>query len=225
MRDALVDARFVTRINRFRVRAELGDGLADAHLPNPGRLRELLLPGVSLRLVPIAGASRSTGFDVLAVRRSGEWVCLDTRLANTAVADALSARSLPEFSGYRVVRPEARRHDSRFDFVLEEPGRCWLEVKMCSLVVGDRGLFPDAPTLRGTKHVRELASLVRHGVRAALLFVVVRHASRFSPNDVTDPPFGAALRAAIDAGVEVSARRAQLRGRRLVLGTRVPIDL
>ena len=220
-----VDARFVSRPNRFRVLADLrGDSVA-AHLPNPGRLRELLEPGARLRLVPVAGANRLTSHVVLAVRRWREWVCLDTRLANAAVADALAMRTLPEFSRYRRHRGEVRWQDVRFDFLLEDPDRCWLEVKSCSLVQGGVARFPDAPTVRGARHLGRLACLALRGNRAAVLFVVVRHAARFAPNDAADVAFGEALRMAAAAGVEVLARRASLQGRRLVLGARVPIDL
>ena len=225
MSEPLLRARFVSRPNRFRVRAEFQGTRVDAHLPNPGRLGELLEPGVVLRLLPACDTGRSTACDVLAVRRDGAWVCLDTRLANAAVAEALARHALPEFSCYRVARAEARWQDSRFDFLLEDPGRCWLEVKSCSLVVRGVACFPDAPTVRGAKHLERLACLSRRGTRAAVLFVVVRRATRLAPNDITDPAFGDALRNAAAACVEVLARRASLRGRRRVLGGRLPIDL
>ncbi len=225
MSEAPVDARFVSRPNRFRVRADFHGVRVGAHLPNPGRLRELLVPGAALRLLPARGVGRATAYDVLAVRQGREWVCLDTRLANAAVADALAQRTLPEFSRYRTARPEARWRDSRFDFLLENPGRSWPEVKSCSLVVEGLARFPDAPTARGTRHLDHLASLARRGTRAAILFVIVRRAAQFAPNDAMDPAFGKALRVAAAAGVEVWAHRAFLNRCRLVLGDRVPIDL
>ncbi len=225
MKASPVDARFVARVNRFRVRVELGGTIVDAHLPNPGRLGELLAPGIRVRMVPANSSNRTTAYDLLAARCGREWVCLDTRLANVAVRDALDARTLPEFSMYGITRQEVRWRDSRFDFLLEKPGRCWVEVKSCSLVRDGRALFPDAPTARGTKHLRGLASLARHGAHAAVLFVVVRRAVCFSPNDAADPAFGQALRDAADAGVEIHARRASLHGRHLVLDQPLPTDL
>ena len=88
-----------------------------------------------------------------------------------------------------------------------------------------RALFPDAPTERGTRHLRELSALARRGNRAALLAVVVRRATRFSPNDAAGPEFGEALRVAQRAGVEIHARLAALRGQELVLGASIPVDL
>lgn len=219
------EVRLLARPNRFRVRVSWNRQELNAFLPNPGRLQELLRPGSPLRLVPKEGVGRRTRFDVLAVRHGGEWVCLDTRLANAAVGEALEARSLPEFARYRIIRSEVPWHTSRFDFRLEDPGLCWLEVKSCSLVQAGRALFPDAPTCRGVRHLQELTRLARSGAATAVLFVVVRRSARFSPNDATDPDFGVALRKADAAGVEIVARQASLRGLRLSLGGRVPIDL
>lgn len=225
MSASFVPGRFVSRLNRFRVQVRVHGRIEGAYLPNPGRLRELLVPDTSLRLVRARGADRRTRFDVLAGLHGGEWVCLDTRLANTAVADALAAGSLPGLSAYREIRAEAPTGDSRLDFRLARPGTCWIEVKCCSLVVRGRALFPDAPTQRGARHLRALSARARRGDRAVLLVVVVRRATRFSPNDAADPAFGRALRAAQLSGVEVRAHLAALRGPELVLGRRIPVDV
>ncbi len=220
-----VDARFRSRPNRFLVIATRGGEPIKAFLPNPGRLRELLRPNARLRLLPAANSRRSTSFDVLAVQAGERWVCLDTRLANEAVAWALRERRLLEFRRFRFIDREVKCRDVRFDFGLESPGKSWLEVKACSLVVRRRALFPDAPTQRGVKHMRRLMDRVQKGDGAAVLFIVMRDAERFAPNDATDPAFGDALRRAFSAGVGVRAYRAHLRGRRLILGSRIPTDL
>ncbi len=220
-----IEARFVERPNRFLIRATVGRRTVEAYLANSSRLGELLLPGARLRVVPAEGEQRSTRYDALAVWKGGEWVCLDTRLSNLAVAEALRVRILPEFARFRSVRAEARWRESRFDFLLQNPGRCWLEVKTCSLLRGRRAVFPDAPTARGTRHVSHLAELAARGDAAALLILVLRRAERFSPNDETDPEFVRALRSAKEAGVDIIARRAHLRGLRLEVDRRIPIDL
>lgn len=222
---AWIEARFRSRPNRFVVRAARGRHVVDAFLPNPGRLEELLQPGVPLRLRPATGPHRSTRYDVLAAQADRQWVCLDTRLANAAVAEVLRQKAFAEFRQHRSFRSEPPWSHGRFDFLLEDPGRCWLEVKMVSLVVDRLALFPDAPTARGARHLRELAGLARSGDRAAVLFLVVRRASRFAPNASTDPAFANALREAADAGVEVLVRRASLRGDRLAIGARLPTTL
>jgi len=225
MTPTLVEGTFLKRPNRFLVHARIGNRVVPAFLPNPGRLQELLGAGTRLRLVPRRRDRRATGFDVLAVRAGEEWICLDTRLPNAAVADALRRGLLPEFAGEGRARAEVPFKDVRFDFLLDGPARHWLEVKMCSLVVRGRAFFPDAPTSRGTHHLQRLAEAVGRGDRGSILFLVVREASRFAPNEATDPAFAEALRSAVRVGVQVVARRASLRGASLAIGRRIPTDL
>lgn len=220
-----VEARFLERPNRFLVRVRTSHGSLLAFLANPGRLAELLVPGAPVRLVPSRSRNRRTRYDVLAVRTGREWVCLDTRKANEAVAAALRDRRLPELSSRRFVRREVPFRESRFDFVLEGPGREWLEVKTCSLAREGDAWFPDAPTDRGTRHLNHLMELVRRGDRASVLFLVVRQAHRFRPNDDADPDFADALRRAGRSGVRVIARLASLRGATLRLGRPLAVVL
>ena len=220
-----VVARFLERPNRYLVRAKTLTGSVGAFLPNPGRLDELLTRGALLRLVPARSPGRRTRYDVLAVRARREWVCLDTRKANEAVEAALQAYRLPQVPRYRSVRREVPFRDSRFDFLLEGPRRTWFEVKTCSLVTAGDALFPDAPTIRGTRHLRHLTELVRKGDGAAILFLVVRQARLVRPNDEADRDFGDALRRADRAGVRVLGRRASLHRRTLVVRGPRPVVL
>lgn len=210
----LVPATFQIRENRFRTRVLIAGERepVPAYLPNPGRLQELLLPGrrVMVRPVPPAAAARRrTAHDLLLVELDGHWISLDSRLPNPLVARLLEARWLAGFESYPVVRREVRLGESVIDFRLE--GRsppCWLEVKSVTLVEGRTAAFPDAPTRRGRRHVRELARAVKQGARAVVVFVVQREDARsFTPHDATDPDFGAVLREAAQAGVEVRALR------------------
>jgi len=219
------EARFLSRPNRFLVRVVRGRRAFSAFLPNPGRLEELLLPRAILRVCPAPDLRRKTRYDVLAVRSGEEWVSLDTRLANATLAAALDRKGLPEFEEFRRYRREVSALGSRFDFLLEGARRCWLEVKHCSLVRDGTALFPDAPTERGVRHLEGLSQLARQGDRAACLFLVVRSARSFAPNEATDPAFASALRSAARDGVEVYARRGFLRGRNLLVGRAIPTEL
>jgi sugar fermentation stimulation protein A len=211
--DTLMSGVFLQRDNRFRVQVRL-DGESDsvaAYLPNPGRLQELLLPGRTVLLRPAKPASkRRTAYDLCLIEiRGGVWVSLDSRLPNPLVAQVLACGGLAGFEAYSEIKREVTFGRSRLDFLLtgHEP-RCWLEVKSVTLVEDETAAFPDAPTKRGQRHVRELRSAVEEGDRAAVLFVVQREdAQRFAPHDATDPAFGAALREAAAAGVEVRALR------------------
>ena len=198
-------ARFVARPNRFVVRAAWPEGgEVRAFLPNPGRLRELLLPDAALTLVqpespassggPVR-AARATAWTVAAAEREGAPVLLHTHWNNRVAEYLLDHRLIPELAPYRVVRREITQGNSRFDFLLEGPaGPLLLEVKSCTLFESDVALFPDAPTDRGRRHVEELRALAGSGCTAAVL--ILAHSPRvttFAPDYHTDPAFAAAL--------------------------------
>lgn len=223
-----MEAGFISRDNRFAATVEVDGRRERVHVPNSGRMRELLLPGAWVLLHPASKAGRRTAFDLVAVDASGTLVSVDSRVPNAVVAEALAARSLPGINGYDRVRPESTRGRSRFDFLLE--GRdhdALVEVKGCTLVEGEgRALFPDAPTTRGARHVRELARAVDEGIDAHVVVVVQRDDGRtFSPNDRTDPDFGDALRRAAAAGVQVHAFLTDVTREGVQLSEAIPVDL
>lgn len=214
----LVEGRFRSRPNRFLVLAEVEGQVAPCHLPNPGRLRELLVDGAAVLLEPRSAGSRKTPYDLVAARKDGVLVSLDTRLPNRTVASLLRAGTLPGLGTWYQVRPEVPLGRSRVDFLLRgDAGSYYLEVKSVTLVEGGTALFPDAPTERGRRHLEELASALAPRVRAGVLFLVQRpDAHRFRPHEARDPAFARALRAVHAAGVEVHAVRSRFDGRSLV---------
>lgn len=192
-------ATFVERPNRFVVtcRLETGEQVA-AYLPNPGRLRELLLPGAALTLLehaPPAGGVAKLGYTAVAVAREGRPVMLHTHRTNDAARHLIEAGSVPGLETARVVAAEHRVGRSRFDFLLEHDGApLLLEVKSCTQFARRVAMFPDAVTTRGARHVRELAELARGGARTAVLFVVQwPDAELFLPDYHTDLDFSLAL--------------------------------
>lgn len=204
--DSLVEGRFVARDNRFRVTIDLEGDPVWAHLPNSGRLGELLVPDRRVLLAERAGAKRKTRYDLCLVELDGTWVSVDARLPNDLVEEALGAGQIAPLSGYSTVRREVPFGNSRLDFLLQATGRrpCLVEVKSVTLVLDELGCFPDAVTARGRRHVNELAESLQAGYRSAVLFVVQRDdAIGFRPHDESDPAFGRALRAAAARGVEV----------------------
>lgn len=222
----LVKATFRERVNRFRVRAELGGREVHAYFPNPGRLRELLLPDAPLMLRPAAGAKRVTAFDVFAVMSRDGWVTVDSRLPNALFAEAVSQDFLDEFVGYRTTRAEVRLGRSVLDFLLENDTPCLVEVKGCTLVREGKALFPDAPTARGARHLEELALARAEGFRSCLVVIVQRGGAEvFTTNDATDPSFGRAARKAAAAGVEFIAYRTEMDEEELGVGKRLRVDL
>jgi sugar fermentation stimulation protein A len=235
----VMKAAFIARPNRYVVHARLEDGsVVRAHCADPGRLRELLVPGATLYLSPANAPERRTQYDLRFVeaQSDGTLVSLDTSLPNKVVALGLARQFFPQFGGEYSVRGEvfmpcesAGSVRSRADFMVEGPdvGRCWIEVKSVTLVESGIARFPDAPTERGRRHVHELTEIVRRGIdRAAVLFVAQRpDAVELRPNWDTDRAFAEALITASAAGVEVSAYTCALTLQGITLKSRIPVAL
>jgi sugar fermentation stimulation protein A len=217
---------FLERPNRFSGLVRVGYSVVRCFVPNPGRLYELLTPGAEVLLRESQGKERKTRYDVIGVRVGGGIVSIDSRVPNKLLFEVLRSRGLAEFSGYRSIVPEYRYGESRFDFLLKDSENCLLEVKSCTLVRGGAAFFPDAPTLRGRRHLLELIKAREEGYRACVFFLIQRDDARvFSPNDETDRKFGDMLRQAAAKGVEVLAYTSRFRGREITLGKKVSCDL
>ena len=198
-------AQFIERRNRFVAVVEL-DGREEAvHVKNTGRLRELLVSGRTVALAATTNPDRKTRYDLIAAEKPGlGWVNIDSQVCNQVVAEWLETRPAP-FTGLTRVRAEYSYGSSRFDFYFEQGERRGLmEVKGCTLEVGGVGYFPDAPTDRGAKHLRELALAAQAGYDCVLAFVIAMPGvTRVLPNEQTDPAFAKALEDAVAAGVRV----------------------
>lgn len=239
----LAPADFVERPNRFVVRCRLagppgapadadardGAPVVEAHLPDPGRLTDLLAEGRRLLLRPADAPSRKTDWTAVLVRSAGGiWVSVDTTLPNRLVEAGLRHGAVGELTGWSPVGTEVALGSSRIDFVLGRPdgdARLALEVKSVTLVRDRVGRFPDAVTARGARHVRELAEVAaREGWRAAVLFVAQRpDVDRVTADEEIDPEFARALGAAREAGVRALARRCRVGRSRVELGPAVPV--
>lgn len=209
----MVPATFVKRLNRFVAIVSVDGRETTVHVPNSGRLRELFVPGSEALVLSAPDPLRKTPYTLKAVKYNGFWVSIDSTLPNRIVYDAVKSGALRIFSSIQEVRREAVYGGSRFDlFVREASGRgCYIEVKSVTLVKDGVAMFPDAPTERGRKHLRELVEAVKEGYRGVVIFCVQRgDANVFSPNDETDPAFGDALRNAGRGGVEVHAWRCRV---------------
>jgi sugar fermentation stimulation protein A len=146
-----------------------------------------------------------TAYDLVMAYHGDTLVSIDSRVPNRLLDRALRAGAVPEFAGWDFARGEVTLGESRLDFLLTQgERRCWIEAKSVTLVEDGTALFPDAPTARGARHLRELIAAHAAGDRAAAVFVIQRHdAVRFTPNRATDPDFAAALADAATAGVEI----------------------
>jgi sugar fermentation stimulation protein A len=201
------DGRFIRRLTRFSGEAFLSQRRVLAHIPHSGRLGELLVPGRRVLLRRIRGKSRRTTHDLIGVAHGRRWVCTDARLPPRLFEEALKGGSVPGFEGYRVEQREVGIGGGRIDLCLVgDRGRCYVETKAVTLVMGRTAIFPDAPTDRGRRHLLALLRLHRQGWKTAVVFVVQRSdARRFSPNWRTDPEFARTLVQVAKAGVRVLA--------------------
>ncbi len=207
-----IEGQFLERPNRFLSVVMLDGREEYAHVPNPGRMQELLLPGVTVVLKREYNPNRKTRYTLVMVYKNGLLVSLNTILSNRLAAEAIKDGTLEEFEGYELVRREAQYKNSRFDLLLSKNGKlCFVEVKSVSLVKGRTAMFPDAPTLRGTRHVHHLMDAMDEGYEAAVLFLIQRSdADRFTTNDAMDPKFASALNQAKSYGVELCAYTCQV---------------
>ena len=223
----LVSGRFVRRLNRFRVTVTIEGTMVDAHLPNSGRLNELLTLDRPCWLEPINRSHRKTGYDMKLVEYAGVLVSVDARLPNPLFAEALEKGQLSPFQGCREFDREVALGNSRVDFRLTMPqGVIWVETKSITLVEEGVALFPDAPTARGTRHVQELTDVVTEGGQAAIVFIIQRPDARsFAPHDRADPSFGESLRRAANAGVGVYAWTCQVTRQAITIAEQIPVEL
>jgi sugar fermentation stimulation protein A len=196
---------FVDRPNRFIAHVNIGGEIHVCHVKNTGRCRELLIPGVTVVLAVSDSKKRKTAFDLIAVYKGNELINIDSQAPNAVVGEWLMETDF--FGEITHIKPECIYGNSRFDFYIEADGRkIFIEVKGVTLEREGTVLFPDAPTERGVKHLRELAVAKQNGYEAYVLFVIqMQHCSHFEPNRETHPEFADALSQAAAAGVELRA--------------------
>ena len=216
---------FKSRPNRFIAEVEINGVVERCHVKNTGRCRELLTPDATVYLNRADTPNRKTNFDLIAVEKGNLLINMDAQAPNRVFEEwARGGGFLPELS---LLRPETTYRNSRFDFYWESSAeRGFVEVKGVTLEEDGVVRFPDAPTLRGVKHLQELEEARRAGYRTAVCFVIqMENVSWFEPNDRTHPAFGAALRHAAEAGVEVLAMECRVTPEELLPGRPVPVRL
>ena len=224
----LIEGRLLRRYQRFLADVELNDGrVVTAHTPNTGSMQQCAVAGCEVLLSASDNPKRKLAWSWELVKVNGSWVDINTHRANRVVAEALRQGRIVGLAGYEVT-PEFRFGESRLDFMLEKAGeRVLLEVKNVTLCCQPgMACFPDAVTLRGQKHLRELAAAVELGSRAVIFFLVQRSEARsFAPADAIDPEYGRLLRRATAAGVEVLAYRTKVSPQAVRIGGKVNIVL
>ncbi len=199
-------AVFIERPNRFIAYVETDRGREICHVKNTGRCRELLIPDATVYVQRNDNPSRKTKLDLIGVEKNQYLINMDSQAPNDAVKEWLMAGNL--FSAQARIYSEKTYGDSRFDFYIEDGERkAFMEVKGVTLEIDGVCRFPDAPTERGVKHIKELVKCMEDGYEAYILFVIQMSPVKYlEPNDITHQAFGDALREAFKAGVHVMAR-------------------
>lgn len=222
----VVKGKFISRPNRFIAVAEIGGEEYRCHVKNTGRCRELLVDGAEIFLEESDNPDRRTRYSLIAVKKGGRLINMDSQAPNKAVGEWLEKGGFPggELS---LIQAERTYGKSRFDYYIESGGRkIFLEVKGVTLEENGVVMFPDAPTERGVKHIYELCRCMDEGYEAWLLLVVQMKGVRyFTPNDKTHPQFGEALRYAEKRGVNILAVDCEVTENSMEISEKVEVRL
>jgi len=207
----LMKGKFISRPNRFIGEITYKGRIETAHIHDPGRLKELLVEGAEVLFAHSRGKLK---YYIKAVHTDDEWVLIDTALHSKIALKVFEY--LPEFSNVKEIRKEVKIGNSRIDFLLDNVP---LEVKGVSLVKDGIALFPDAPTERGARHVKEI---IEHD--GIILFLVVRKAKSFAPNLELDPKFSKRLSEARKRGIKVLAAQISFDGKMIYYCQTIPLS-
>ena len=201
----MLEGRFVRRRNRFIAEVLVNDVMEEVHVRNTGRLRELFIKDVPVLLEPAANPERKTRFSLVCVKKNEQWISVDSTAPNQVVEEMVRKGRL--FSDVNYVQREKTFGKSRFDLYVEHAGKKhYIEVKGVTLEVDGVAKFPDAPTERGVKHIRELMEAKKQGYEASIVFVIqMKGVCAFKPNWATHPLFGEVLKEARNQGVDILA--------------------
>ena len=217
--------RFVSRPNRFIAHVELDGQEVVCHVKNTGRCKELLVPGAAVWLCRSENPARKTAYDLVAVQKGDLLINMDSAAPNAVFGEfARAGKFLPDTER---VKAEVRYGASRFDFCITAGGQThYVEVKGVTLEEDGVVRFPDAPTERGVRHLRELMDAKAAGYGAHAVFVIqMERAEYFTPNAKTHPAFAEALKEAAEAGVQVHAYLCRVMPDEMEIAGTVPVKL
>ena len=204
-------ASFIKRPNRFLAQVQIFSTrkIVYAHVPDQGRLKELLVPSAQVILIKSNNPNRKTQYSVVGVKSDPIWVNINSQVSNRLFREEYCV--LPRFKNFIIIKSEFKFQKSRIDFLMENQNqensqKTLIEIKSSTLVKDQVAMFPDAPTTRGTKHVTELKESLSSGYDAVIVFLIKRNdAKEFRPYKKMDPKFYSALQLAKQAGVKLCA--------------------
>jgi len=228
--NTLIPGKILKRYKRFLADIELEDGeVIVAHTANTGSMKTCWEPGWPVLLSHHDNPKRKLKYSLELTHNGDTWIGINTSLPNKVAAEGIQSGVVKELQGYENLKPEAKVGKSRIDILLSnnKDDLCYVEVKNVTLLGENRAaIFPDAVSTRGQKHLEELTSLVKEGIRSAMLFVVNREdVDTFSPADHIDPDYGRLLREAHNAGVEILAYQCHVGPTGIALKKKLPVKL
>lgn len=223
----MTEARFLRRVNRFTAFVELNGQEEMVHVKNTGRCRELLLEGARVFLEEADKEGRKTKYSLIAVYKGDVLVNMDSQAPNQMAAEALAEEKIAEIGEVDFLKREVKYETSRFDIFYQKGNKKgFIEVKGVTLEENGIAKFPDAPTERGAKHLRELIKAKEEGYEAAVLFVIqMQGVKAFQPNEERDRNFTESLREAAAAGVQVLAYDCRVEVGSVIIENKISVKL
>ncbi len=219
------EGSFVSRPNRFIAHIEIDGKVEVCHVKNTGRCRELLVPGVRVYVQESENIARKTKYDLIAVYKGDKLFNIDSNAPNKVFYEWVENSKY--FGKICLIKPECKYGNSRFDFYIEtEYEKIFVEVKGVTLEKDGVLMFPDAPTERGVKHIKELMACIEEGYRAAVVFIVqTDYAKYFTPNTETHKEFANVLNEAKKKGVEILCLSCNVSANELTVKDNVRVEL
>jgi sugar fermentation stimulation protein A len=228
----IIKGSFVKRLNRFVAIVAIEGREELVHVPNTGRCREIFIPGATVLVEVRESKTRKTPFELIMVYKGERLISIDSQAPNRIVEEAARNKLLEGLSEYDYVRREVSYRSSRFDIFLKKDEKgdiedtCFIEVKGVTLEAENVAMFPDAPTERGARHMRELAAARSEGYRAMVIFLVQMEGIKyFTPNKLMDTQFAEALKYAYDSGVEVFSYDCRVSENEIVINRKISVAL
>ena len=223
----MMEARFLRRVNRFTAFVELNGQEEMVHVKNTGRCKELLLEGARVFLEEADNEGRKTKYSLIAVYKGDTLVNMDSQAPNQMAAEALAEGKIEEIGEVDFLKREVKYENSRFDIYYQKgEKKGFIEVKGVTLEENGIAKFPDAPTERGAKHLKELIKAKKEGYEAAVLFVIqMKGVREFCPNEERDQNFTAALREAAAAGVKILAYDCGVQVGKVWIKDKIPVNI
>ena len=219
----IVKGKFLERPNRFIAICDINGKAEVCHVKNTGRCRELLVKGAFVYLEKSSNPNRKTQYDLISVEKNGRLINMDSQIPNYVVNESINKI----FDDVVLVKRECKYENSRFDFYVETvTDKIFLEVKGVTLENDGVVRFPDAPTERGVKHLKELQKAVKNGCKASVVFLVqMENVKYFEPNSETHPEFAKELKNAYENGVEIFAFDSIVSPDEIVMNKKVEIKM